>query len=84
LGWSTKAQCPHITWETPQPRTEACEECGSDYELRVCAECGHVGCSESELGHDTDHFRETGHAVIQSLPLNEDSFTWCYTCESYL
>jgi CPA1 family monovalent cation:H+ antiporter len=50
----------------------------------VCATCGYVGCCESQRAHDTQHWRETGHPVIRSLPLTERSFTWCYACNDYL
>ncbi len=69
---------------TAEPRSETCEECGSWINLRVCTECGHVGCCESQHGHNTAHARAAGHPVIRSLPLTERSFTWCYECGRYL
>ncbi|MCA1726997.1 MAG: UBP-type zinc finger domain-containing protein [Actinobacteria bacterium] len=71
---------PHLSW----PRARACEECGSRFNLRVCTSCGHVGCCESQLGHNKEHWRESGHAVIRSLPIEDGSFTWCYECRAYL
>jgi uncharacterized UBP type Zn finger protein len=86
MGWSTgtAAECSHVTVETAEPRTAACEECGSTINLRVCTECGHVGCCESQRGHDTAHFHATGHPTIKSLPLGPRSFTWCYRCRRYI
>lgn len=66
------------------PRADACEECGSTFNLRVCTDCGHVGCCESQLGHNTAHSRSSGHRLIQSMPVGPSSFTWCYACSRYL
>ena len=76
--------CVHVPDQTATPRANECEDCGSRFNLRVCAECGYVGCCESQLGHDRDHAVETGHAVIRSLPLTKRSFTWCYQCRRYV
>jgi monovalent cation/hydrogen antiporter len=77
-------RCEHVPEQAASPRGEACEDCGSRFNLRVCAECGYVGCCESQLGHDRDHAMDTGHAVIRSLPLSKHSFTWCYACHRYV
>lgn len=86
MGWlsGAKAECAHVQGETAPPRTEGCEECGSRFNLRVCTTCGHVGCCESQRGHNTAHFRESAHPVIKSLPLGRGSFTWCYACGRYV
>jgi CPA1 family monovalent cation:H+ antiporter len=76
--------CPHVPATTAPPRAAACEVCGSTVNLRACAECGHVGCCESQAGHNTAHAGESGHPVIRSLPIGGGSFTWCYECESYV
>jgi uncharacterized UBP type Zn finger protein len=81
---TTEIACTHATERIASPRTQACEECGSTLNLRVCTECGHVGCCESQLAHNTAHARETGHPVIRSMPVDERSFTWCYACGSYV
>jgi CPA1 family monovalent cation:H+ antiporter len=83
LGRRTEA-CEHVPKAFAQPRSDVCEECGSDFNLRVCTECGHVGCCESQLGHNTAHYHQTGHAVIKSLPLGSGSFTWCYEHRRYV
>lgn len=68
---------------TPEPRTpEGCEEClieGSRWvHLRLCLECGHVGCCDSSpRRHATAHFTETGHPVIRSFQPGEH-WRWCY------
>lgn len=79
-----KTECTHVTDESVLLRADACEECGSRFNLRVCTECGHVGCCESQLGHNKAHFRETGHPVIKSMPVGPGHFTWCYECKSYI
>lgn len=76
--------CTHVRDAVAAPRTAGCEECESKVNLRMCTECGHVGCCESQLAHNTAHYKESGHAVIKSLPLGEGSFTWCYECNRYL
>jgi CPA1 family monovalent cation:H+ antiporter len=80
----TEIACPHFTGSSAAPRSETCEGCGSGFNLRVCATCGHVGCCESQQAHNTQHAEAAGHPVIRSLPLSERSFTWCYECGRYL
>jgi uncharacterized UBP type Zn finger protein len=80
----TGATCTHATDRIAPPRGQTCEECGSTFNLRVCTECGHVGCCESQLAHNTAHARGSGHPVIKSMPVDERSFTWCYACGTYV
>ncbi|MGJ0223472.1 UBP-type zinc finger domain-containing protein [Streptococcus pyogenes] len=59
-----------------------CEECmrtgGRWVHLRRCLVCGHVGCCNSSEGrHATRHYRETGHALVQSAEPGE-SWRWSY------
>ncbi len=77
-------ECAHAVESAAEPRSDACEGCGSTVNLRVCAVCGHVGCCESQLGHNTAHYRDSGHPIIQSMPVGSESFTWCYECRRYL
>ncbi len=76
--------CPHAGKAPAAPRGATCERCGSDFNLRACADCGHVGCCESQQGHNTEHYRESGHPIIRSMPIGTGSFTWCYDCNRYL
>jgi uncharacterized UBP type Zn finger protein len=68
------------------PRTpEGCEEClaaGKQWvHLRLCLECGHVGCCDSSMGkHATKHFHRTKHPIVRSLEPGED-WGWCYVDE---
>jgi uncharacterized UBP type Zn finger protein len=75
--------CTHAPETLAGPRAEACERCGETRNLRICAECGHVGCCESLRAHNTAHFRDSGHPVIRSAPVDQ-GFTWCYECNAYL
>lgn len=79
-----EVECGHIPEVGAEPRSQRCEECGSSFNLRVCTECGYVGCCESQLGHNRQHALSTGHPVIRSLPLSPSSFTWCYECRHYV
>jgi CPA1 family monovalent cation:H+ antiporter len=59
-----------------------CEECLRDgtrwVHLRLCLDCGHVGCCDSSVGrHANGHFRETGHPVMRSIEPGE-AWRWCY------
>jgi uncharacterized UBP type Zn finger protein len=76
--------CPHVSEGTSEPRSDTCQECGSDFNLRMCTECGHVGCCESQQAHNTQHADASGHQVIMSMPISDRSFTWCYACGRYI
>jgi uncharacterized UBP type Zn finger protein len=46
--------------------------------LRVCQQCGHVGCCDSSPGrHATAHFNSVGHPIIRSFEPGEGWY-WCY------
>ena len=85
-----QSQCTHIARIRPvEPRTAAgCEEClqtGSRWvHLRLCLNCGHVGCCDNSPGkHATKHFLETRHPVVRSFEPGED-WGWCYADSLYL
>ena len=80
--------CTHLA-EAPtclDPRTpDGCEECLRDgtkwVHLRLCLECGHVGCCDSSPGkHATAHFHEAGHPVMRSFEPGE-AWRWCFVDE---
>jgi CPA1 family monovalent cation:H+ antiporter len=77
-------RCEHFDGTVAEPHGEQCEACTSRVNLRVCTTCGHVGCCESQQGHNTAHAKATGHLVIKSLPVGEGHFTWCYACKKYI
>jgi TerC family integral membrane protein len=65
-----------------EPNTEGCEECLSTGErwvqLRLCLQCGHVGCCDSSKNkHATAHFHATRHPVMRSIQPGEN-WKWCY------
>ncbi|PYP92483.1 MAG: hypothetical protein DMG65_03940 [Candidatus Angelobacter sp. Gp1-AA117] len=64
-----------------------CEDCikiGDTWvHLRLCMECGHVGCCDSSKNkHATRHFHKTQHPVIRSIEPGE-SWRWCYVDELF-
>jgi uncharacterized UBP type Zn finger protein len=72
-------ECTHLDQLRPvDPRTpEGCEEClragGRWVHLRLCLECGHVGCCDASPGkHATAHFHQSRHPVIRSFEPDED------------
>ena len=78
------AQCVHLDQvRDVTPRTpDGCEEClkTGDWwvHLRLCLECGHVGCCDSSPNkHATKHFHQTGHPIVRSFQPDED-WGWCY------
>ncbi len=85
---TTNSSCPHIkeiaSAAATAPVSAQCGECDSTSSLRMCLTCGHVGCCESQQGHNTLHAKESDHPVIRSLPLSANSFTWCYSCNAYV
>lgn len=76
--------CPHITADEAQPRAATCEECGAAQNLRACTTCGHVGCCESQQGHNTQHAEAAGHPVIREVAAGRVGFLWCYECQAYV
>jgi len=77
--------CDHLraARSVVRPRTpDGCEECLRDgtrwVHLRLCLECGHVGCCDSSPErHGIRHFEETGHPVIRSFETGE-AWRWCF------
>lgn len=82
LGGAQSA-CTHVPGTLATPSGARCEECGSGYNLRMCATCGHVGCCESQAGHARAHSRAEHHPVIVSIPVG-GGFTWCYEEKAYV
>jgi hypothetical protein len=75
--------CEHVPIDVPDlPPRLVCEDCvkmgGRWVHLRLCLQCGHVGCcDDSPNRHATGHFHTTGHPVIRSAEPGED-WRWCY------
>ena len=80
--------CTHLdTLRDVRPSTtDGCEDClrigGRWVHLRLCMECGHVGCCDSSPNrHATKHFHATQHAIMRSAEPGE-SWRWCYVAET--
>lgn len=77
--------CPHYDPNEASPRAKVCEGCGSTFSLRSCTTCGHVGCCESQQGHNTKHARAASHPTIRAVTgPARGGFIWCYECDDYL
>lgn len=82
------ATCSHLQQLTdvkPAPPEPVCPECvalGDRWvHLRMCQECGHVGCCDSSKNkHATKHFHSSGHPVMTSAEPGE-RWAWCYQDE---
>jgi hypothetical protein len=81
-------QCTHLdhVHVTRLPEAvDGCEDCLRDgtpwLHLRICLECGHVGCcDDSPNRHATAHATDRGHPIISSLEPREQ-WSWCYEDE---
>lgn len=65
-------------------REQGCEECnkigGQWVNLRMCLNCGKVGCCDSSPNrHATHHWQETGHNLIRGIGLGD---AWTYDFET--
>ncbi|HEX6303863.1 MAG TPA: UBP-type zinc finger domain-containing protein [Anaerolineales bacterium] len=70
------------------PNSDGCEEClvtGDTWiHLRLCMNCGHVGCcNDSKNRHASKHFETTGHPIAKPLEEGED-WLWCFADEVML
>ena len=77
-------KCSHLNLIRPVHANtpDGCQECletGSWWvHLRLCLNCGHVGCcDQSPNKHATKHFHATKHPIIKSFEPGED-WGWCY------
>ena len=82
------AACTHLDriqiTELPES-VDGCEDClrtgGQWVHLRICLECGHVGCCDSSPNrHATAHGRDSGHPIVRSIAPGED-WSWCDLAE---
>ena len=80
------AKCDHLGGINEFPgKQRVCEDCvkigGQWVHLRLCLECGHVGCCDSSPNrHATKHYHQTHHAVMRSYEPGED-WGWCFVDE---
>jgi hypothetical protein len=82
------ATCTHLDHvlitELPEA-VDGCADClatgGKWLHLRICLECGHVGCCDDSPGrHASAHARGTEHPVVRSLEPGEE-WCWCFVDE---
>ena len=74
---------PAVTPDPPSGRE--CVDCLAEgtrwVHLRMCLDCGHVGCCDSSpRKHATAHFTATAHPVMTSTEPGED-WRWCFVDE---
>ncbi len=77
--------CIHLAQqqEAVEPHTagqcDACLEEGTAWvHLRMCLDCGNVGCCDSSVRkHASAHHEQTGHPVMRSAEPGED-WRWCF------
>src|SRR5258708_35616973 len=80
--------CTHIKQiKIATTNVKVCEDCvktGDTWvHLRLCLECGHVGCCDSSKNkHATKHFHKSKHPLIRSIEPGE-TWTWCYVDETF-
>lgn len=76
-------ECEHVKRiKITTTSKRGCEEClrmGDEWvHLRLCLECGHVGCCDSSKNrHATKHYHRTRHPLIRSIEPGE-TWMWCY------
>jgi len=82
-------KCTHLgTIRNVTPSADGCEEClkmGDTWiHLRICRECGHVGCCDSSKNkHATKHYHSTAHPIMETYD-PPDGWGWCYIDEVML
>lgn len=83
-GAPASRTCVHLSEIRPvEPSTPgACEDClreGTRWvHLRLCLECGHMGCCDnSPRRHATAHWNSVHHPIIRSAEPGE-AWAWCY------
>jgi len=80
------SSCSHLNHvKITTTDTHVCEDCvkiGDTWvHLRLCLECGHVGCCDSSKNkHATKHFRSSTHPLVRSIEPGEN-WVWCYADE---
>jgi len=81
-------ECTHLgtieVLELPEA-VDGCDDClregGVWLHLRICLECGHVGCCDDSPGrHASAHAGTASHPMIRSLEPGED-WCWCFVDE---
>jgi hypothetical protein len=76
--------CTHldeIRFVDPPADVPGCEEClktgGRWVHLRMCQECGRIGCCDSSPGrHASKHADDADHPILRSIEPGEQ-WSWC-------
>ena len=80
--------CEHIAAILPvEPAAKGCVDClktGDTWvHLRLCKNCGYVGCCDSSPNrHATKHYSGSHHPIIGSLEPGED-WGYCYVDDMF-
>ena len=80
------AECSHLNQiKFTSTDKRVCEECvktGDTWvHLRLCLECGKVGCCDSSKNkHATKHYHHSKHPLVRSIEPGE-AWVWCYVDE---
>ena len=75
--------CSHVDRiRNVHPSGPGCDGCilvrDAWLQLRMCMECGYVGCCDSSTNkHALQHFRATQHPIARSIEAGEE-WGWCY------
>ena len=84
------AKCTHVKdhVKNVKPHTKGCEEClkiGDTWvHLRMCLECGKVGCCDSpRTAMPRPTSTKSGIPIMRSVEPGED-WRWCYIDQMYL
>ncbi len=81
--------CSHLDRiRVTEPAARVCEQClasGDEWPaLRMCLECGFVGCCDLSVNkHVKKHCEATGHVLIRSVAAQE-AWIWCYADSAFL
>ena len=83
--------CTHtdqIQFREPPAEIAGCEEClktgGQWVHLRMCMECGKIGCCDSSPNqHASKHARDEDHPLLRSAEPGED-WAWCEADQVFL
>jgi hypothetical protein len=79
---TTCTHLDHVRVTRLPESVEGCEDClasgGKWLHLRICLECGKVGCCDDSPNHHARNHAETsGHPIIRSLEPHEE-WSWCF------
>ena len=80
--------CEHVAEiREVTPSADGCEDClkigGQWVHLRLCENCGHVGCCDNSPNrHATKHFHASDHPIIKSFEPGED-WGYCYVDDEF-